>query len=189
MHIPRWQLIIHMSSTYSCSYAQEYTSRATRSNKPDRIRPKKPNLINAWAALGLKLLTRHKKTGRVQAELFDPKPDPTRILYTKNQVWPNPNPTRPDTSGQIIQPGLARSGSKKKVPFFLPDPINDQVYSRVRTPIELMGALTSSTCCCTDLPPDWALPPINARYCIRLLVLSVLPAPLSPLTNMAWLLP
>lgn len=48
---------------------------------------------------------------------------------------------------------------------------------------------TSSTCCSTVLPSAATLPPICARNCISILVLSVLPAPLSPLTKIAWLIP
>jgi len=47
--------------------------------------------------------------------------------------------------------------------------------------------LTSKTCCSTVLPSVTDLPPMNARYLMSIFVVSVLPAPLSPLTKMDWL--
>ena len=47
--------------------------------------------------------------------------------------------------------------------------------------------LTSKTCCSTVLPSVADLPPMNARYLMSIFVVSVLPAPLSPLTKMDWL--
>ena len=46
---------------------------------------------------------------------------------------------------------------------------------------------TSRTCCSTVRPSVPDLPPMNARYLMSIFVVSVLPAPLSPLTNMDWL--
>lgn len=46
---------------------------------------------------------------------------------------------------------------------------------------------TSRTCCSTVLPSVPDRPPMNARYLISIFVVSVLPAPLSPLTKMDWL--
>lgn len=47
--------------------------------------------------------------------------------------------------------------------------------------------LTSKTCCSTVLPSVPDLPPMNARYLMSIFVVSVLPAPLSPLTRIDWL--
>uniref|UniRef100_A0A0A9E261 Myo1 n=1 Tax=Arundo donax TaxID=35708 RepID=A0A0A9E261_ARUDO len=49
--------------------------------------------------------------------------------------------------------------------------------------------LDSRTCCSTVLAPVPDLPPRNARYLINNFVVSVLPAPLSPLTKMELLFP
>lgn len=46
---------------------------------------------------------------------------------------------------------------------------------------------TSRTCCSTVLPSVPEVPPMKARYRISIFVVSVLPAPLSPLTKMDWL--
>lgn len=46
---------------------------------------------------------------------------------------------------------------------------------------------TSRTCCSTVRPSVPDRPPMNARYLMSILVVSVLPAPLSPLTRIAWL--
>lgn len=46
---------------------------------------------------------------------------------------------------------------------------------------------TSKTCCSTVRPSVPDLPPMNARYLMSIFVVSVLPAPLSPLTNIDWL--
>lgn len=46
---------------------------------------------------------------------------------------------------------------------------------------------TSRTCCSTVRPSVPDLPPMNARYLMSIFVVSVLPAPLSPLTKMDWL--
>lgn len=50
-----------------------------------------------------------------------------------------------------------------------------------------LSVLTSRTCCSTVLPSVPDLPPINARYLISIFVVSVFPAPLSPLTKIDWL--
>lgn len=50
-----------------------------------------------------------------------------------------------------------------------------------------MVKLTSRTCCSTVRSSRAALPPTKVRYCIISFVVSVLPAPLSPLTRMDWL--
>lgn len=47
--------------------------------------------------------------------------------------------------------------------------------------------LTSRTCCSTVLSSVAARPPTKVRYCIISFVVSVFPAPLSPLTNIDWL--
>lgn len=48
---------------------------------------------------------------------------------------------------------------------------------------------TSRTCCSTVRPSVAARPPRKARYCISIFVVSVLPAPLSPLTRIELLFP
>ena len=49
--------------------------------------------------------------------------------------------------------------------------------------------ITSRTCCSTVRPSVAARPPRKARYCINILVVSVFPAPLSPLTSIELLFP
>lgn len=62
--------------------------------------------------------------------------------------------------------------------------------SKSQFQVKTFCQITSRTCCSTDLLPSPSVrPPIKARYCISILVLSVLPAPLSPLTRIAWLIP
>jgi hypothetical protein len=48
-------------------------------------------------------------------------------------------------------------------------------------------AVTSRTCCSTERVLPVARPPTKVRYRMMSLVVSVFPAPLSPLTNMDWL--
>lgn len=47
--------------------------------------------------------------------------------------------------------------------------------------------VTSRTCCSTERISPIARPPTKVRYRIMSLVVSVFPAPLSPLTSMDWL--
>ena len=114
---------------------------------PTRSARKKPDPTRLIRGLGSSqiFLTQQKK-GCAWAEFFDPKPDPTRILYTKNQVWPDPtwilytknqvwpDPTRPcdgSGSGQKIEPdGRVGPGTgwRKKCRVFF-DPIRPDKWS------------------------------------------------------------